>query len=92
MMRAPRAYAGGMFHASGGDWVLAETQWRRNPRLALRPVFFHIVKLWSRCRGAMGGTGLLPEPGGVNQQPAWLMAAFALLDGAEADMEKAKDA
>ena len=36
----------------------------------------------------MGGPGLLPEAGGYNQQPAWLMRDFALLEAAEADMEK----
>ncbi|WP_272876802.1 hypothetical protein [Neoroseomonas terrae] len=31
----------------------------------------------------MGGLALLPEAGGINQQPAWLINAFAVLDAAE---------
>lgn len=40
----------------------------------------------------MGGFAVLPEPGGINQQPAWLMAAFAVLDGADHDMREAEKA
>jgi len=29
----------------------------------------------------MGGFAQLPEPGGINAQPAWLMDAFAVLSG-----------
>lgn len=69
--------------------MVGKTERRRNPRIALPPVFGHVVRLWSRCRGGMGA-GLLPEAGGMNQQPAWLMTAFSILDGADADLDKGK--
>ena len=77
-----------MRHISGGDWIVGATQRRRNPRLTIPPVYTHVVRLWSQSRGGMGGTGLLPEAGGLNQQPAWLMRAFSLLSSADADLEK----
>ncbi|WP_338661777.1 hypothetical protein VQH23_16270 [Pararoseomonas sp. SCSIO 73927] len=86
------AFAGGLYHPSGGDWIVGATERRRNPRLTLPAVYNHVVRLWARCRGGMGA-GLLPEAGGVNDQPNWLMKAFALLDGADAELEKTgKDA
>lgn len=34
----------------------------------------------------MGGFAQLPEPGGLNAQPAWLVEAFGVLDRAAQDM------
>jgi len=39
----------------------------------------------------MGGLALLPGPGGINDQPAWLMDAFAVLS-AEAAKTSSSDA
>lgn len=64
--------------------------WRTNPRLACPPGAKHAVALWFRSRGGMGGPGPLPEAGGVNDQPAWLLAAFGVLAGCDAAWEKAK--
>jgi hypothetical protein len=38
----------------------------------------------------MGGYAQLPEPGGINAQPAWLMAAFDILNAAEAEARKSR--
>jgi hypothetical protein len=86
-MRAPAAFAGGLRPMDGGDYLCAGTQWRRNPRLVIRPIIFHIVRLWNRSRGEMGPSHL-PDAGGVNDQAAWLMGAFSILDGANAEMQK----
>ena len=86
--RNPQAYAGGLWHPSGGDWIVGKTERRRNPRLTIPPAFNHVIRLWARSRSGMGGTALLPEAGGLNQQPAWLMRAFSLLDEADAELEK----
>lgn len=79
-----------MRHPSGGDWIVGMTERRRNPLLTIPAVYTHVVRLWTRCRGGMGA-GLLPEPGGLNQQPAWLMRAFATLDAADAELEKSDE-
>lgn len=76
----------------GGDWLVGGRPWRRNPRHAIPAGIFHIVRLWARCRGGMGGAGHLPEPGGINQQPAWLLAAFRICDDADHEIDKRKEA
>lgn len=52
--------------------------------------YLHVVRLWSRCRAGMGGYAQLPEPGGINQQPAWLIHAFGVLEAAEEELRKAE--
>jgi hypothetical protein len=37
------------------------------------------VRLWAACRGGMGGIAHWPDAGGVGDQAAWLVDAFALL-------------
>lgn len=72
-------------------WSLYGVEYAENPRFTTPRVFVHIVRLWRRCSGGMGGTPVLPEPGGVNQQAAWLMTAFTILDAEEArlgDLER----
>lgn len=65
-------------------------RWRINPRVCLPAVYFHVVRLWFRCRGGMGGLAHLPERGGLNDQPAWLMEAFNHLANTEAELEREK--
>lgn len=36
----------------------------------------------------MGGFAVLPEPGGLNDQPAWLLEAFNVLAHAEAEADR----
>ena len=69
--------------------LVGERPWRLNPRHSIPAAAFHIVRLWLRTRGGMGGVGPLPEPGGINQQPAWLMGAFAILSSKQAEIEDA---
>ena len=69
---------------------MGDAVWPLNPRHTVPKAYLHVVRLWHRCRGAMGGTSLLPEPGGVNQQPAWLIHAFGVLEAAEEAMRKAE--
>ncbi len=53
-------------------------------------MYQHVVRLWHRTRSGMGGFAALPEPGGINQQAAWLMAAFGVLEAAEHAMSEAE--
>lgn len=81
-MRSPKAFAGGLRPVEGGEWIAGETRWRDNPRHVIPPAFFHVVRLWLQCRGEGAGLATLPEPGGLNSQPAWLLAAFDVLAAA----------
>jgi hypothetical protein len=47
---------------------------------------FDLLRLWRAWQGGMG-PGHLPERGGMLDQPAWLMDAFALMSKAERDMK-----
>ncbi len=52
------------------------------------PEWLEVVRLWRLCRGSMG-YGLLPDGGGVNDQAAWLLDAFALLSSLDAAADSA---
>jgi len=38
------------------------------------------VRLWAACRGGMGGIAHWPDAGGVNDQAAWVVDGFAVLE------------
>jgi hypothetical protein len=67
-----------------------EMLWRRNPRHACPPACLHAVRLYFRHKGGMA-PGPLPDAGGVNDQPAWIMAAFDVLAAVETAWDTAKD-
>lgn len=46
------------------------------------------VRVWMGCRGGMGGYACWPDAGGVGQQAAWTVRAFAVLSAAEAEWER----
>jgi hypothetical protein len=46
-----------------------------------------VVALWRWCQGD-GGLAQLPDGGGVNDQAAWIMDAFAVLGTAEAELRR----
>ena len=64
-------------------------RWRLNPRVVVPRAFFHVIRLWYRCRSGMGGYAQLPEAGGMNGQPAWLLEAFNYLAGVESELDEA---
>jgi len=86
-MRDPEKFSVGARSLDGGDFLVGDERWPRNPRFVVPRVFQHIVRMWSRCRGGMGAP-TWPEPGGLNQQPAWIVAAFGVLDGADRRMDE----
>jgi hypothetical protein len=61
--------------------------WWHNPRHLLPAAWSRVVALFRLSQGGMA-RGWLPEAGGVNAQPAWLMDAFAVLAAEEARLEK----
>jgi hypothetical protein len=54
-----------------------------NPRLALDPDWHDLVRLWYLCRGE-SGIAHWPDPGGLADQAAWLVEAFAALSSIDA--------
>jgi len=94
--RTPRAFQGGLRARDGGHWLVGQRQgrdveWVRNPALVVPAACRHVVRLYWRAKGGMA-PGPLPEAGGVNDQPAWLLTAFDLLAEAEAEMDRAETA
>jgi hypothetical protein len=61
--------------------------WWRNPRHLLPRAWLLVVAAWRRSQGGMA-RGWLPEGGGVNDQPAWLLDAFDILAAEESRIEK----
>jgi hypothetical protein len=66
--------------------VLGEA-WDTNPREIVTPDWLEVIRLLRLCRGGMG-YALLPDAGGVNDQPAWLLDAFAHLGALEAEADR----
>lgn len=96
MTRGAAAYAFGARPPEGGwitcgEWRGQAVLWWRNPRLLLPRPWFMAVSLWRQSQGGMG-RGWLPGAGGVNDQPAWLLDAFAVLAAEEARIDKAERA
>jgi hypothetical protein len=81
-MRDPEKFSGGVRALDGGDFLVIDERWPRNPRFIVPRVFQHIVRMWARCRGGMGAASW-PDPGALNQQAAWIVAAFGVLDAAD---------
>lgn len=46
------------------------------------------MRLYDFARPSLGGSAFLPDPGGVNDQAAWLMDAFAVIANAESQLSK----
>lgn len=96
MARAPSAFAFGLRPVEGGFLTVGQLRpgvdvlWGGNPRHLLPRAWMQVVGLWRHSQGGMA-RGWLPEAGGVNDQPAWLMDAFAILAAEEARLDKAKE-
>lgn len=101
--RSPETFRGsarvpGTCPADNVHWVVPEAgegarefRLRVNPRIWAGPAAAQVVRLYLRHRGGMA-PGPLPEAGGVNDQPAWLMDAFGMLAGIEAAWDRAERA
>ena len=51
------------------------------------PAWFALVQLWCACRAGMGGIAHWPDPGGVADQAAWVVDAFARLAALDAELD-----
>ncbi len=68
--------------------MLGETH-AANPRDAVPEDIWPVVQMWHMCRGE-SGYAHLPDAGGVGDQPAWTLDAFAVLAAADAELRKAE--
>ena len=98
MLRDPKPFRGGWRDPGGGHWIIPkagedepEMEWVGNPRHAVPPAAFHVVRLYYRHKGGMA-PGPLPDAGGTNDQAAWLLSAFGILAAAEQAWENAAHA
>lgn len=92
MTRGPGNYRFGLRHPGGGFLTVGEyrgqpVHWLRNPMHLLPRVWFSVVALWRHSQAA-SGRGWLPEAGGVHDQPAWLLEAFAILGTEDARIDR----
>jgi len=54
-----------------------------NPRLAIPAPWHDFVRLWAVCRGE-AGIAHWPDAGGIGDQAAWIVDAFAALSAIDA--------
>ncbi len=66
------------------------TLYPTNPRLELTPNDLDMVRLWRLFQGGMG-PGHLPDAGGVLDQPALMLDAFAYMNAVEAQLQAPQD-
>jgi hypothetical protein len=59
-----------------------------NPRFLLSENDLEMVSLWRLFQGSEFASGYLPDSGGVMEQPAIMMDAFAVMNHAEAELTK----
>jgi hypothetical protein len=62
--------------------------WAENPRIVLGDGWQAFVRMWTACRAGMGGIAHWPDAGGVAQQSAWVVDAFATLAAADAALDE----
>ena len=58
-----------------------------NPRLTIPPPWHDFIRLWAACRAGVGGLAHWPDPGGVGDQAAWIVDAFAMLSAIDATID-----
>lgn len=86
MARRPQAFAGGARAPDGSAWEVLGERYATNPRLALSANDLAMLRLWSMARGSGLGGGTLPDPGGVHDQAAIMLEAFAIMNAADAEL------
>lgn len=85
----PKSYGQGERAPDGSGWELFGEFYPTNPRYLIGPEEWAMVRLWQAWRGGgMGSPGHLPEPGGILDQAAKMLDAFAVMNAAAAEIEK----
>ncbi len=82
----PGHFAFGRAAPDGSAWELFGEVYPENPRFALGEGDFEMLRLW---RLYQAGTAL-PERGGVMDQAAAMLDAFAIMSAAEAQLPKVR--
>lgn len=61
-----------------------------NPRHTVAPPWHDFTRLWGMCRGGGMGAMSWPDAGGVADQAAWIVDAFAILASLDAQLDRHK--
>ena len=64
------------------------TTYPTNPRNLIPSWCWIMLRVWRMCQGGEMGAGRLPDAGGVLDQSTLMMAAFGVMDQAEADLKR----
>jgi hypothetical protein len=84
----PEGYQGGADSPDGSPFLFEDEELDTNPRLLIPPALWDVWDAWRDARDGLGGSGHLPDPGGVLQQPAAMLEAFRTIDAAVAAHQK----
>lgn len=87
----PDAFAGDAPPDGGQGWIIGDEEFADNPAAGVTAEHQHVAALWQAWRGGEFGGGPLPDPGGVNDQAAWLFDAFAVMERAWAALRPKPD-
>ena len=79
---------GGLHPPGAGEWIVGGTTWAENPRITMDGGWATFVRLWAACRAGMGGIAPWPDAGGVADQAAWVVDAFAVLGAIDAELNE----
>ena len=79
---------GGRHPPGGGEWIVGGATWAENPRITMDGAWATFVRLWAACRAGMGGIAHWPDAGGVADQAAWVVDAFAVLGAIDAELNE----
>ena len=79
---------GGLHPPGAGEWIVGGTTWAENPRITMDGGWATFVRLWAACRAGMGGIAHWPDAGGVADQAAWVVDAFAVLGAIDAELNE----
>jgi hypothetical protein len=94
----PEDFAGGeMFTPerpmTGDCWSLPEIGWDEinvHPFHLLDEDDLLLLEMWRAWQGGMAGPGPLPEPGGLMDQPACVIASFHIMSAAEVALKPSR--
>ena len=87
----PGHFEGGAEAADGSAWELFGERHETNPKLLLGQDEAEMVRLWRMTRGGDFGQGPMPEAGGVMDQAAIMLDAFAVMSAAEAELTRERE-
>jgi hypothetical protein len=74
----------------GDSWTVLNAIYKHNPLHLLDHGHVAVHGLWRQCQGGFG-LAALPDAGGINDQAAWTLDAFSIMNAADAELTKQQD-